>query len=396
MASPSKTSGYVEEEVARAVEEEEHVSDGSSSESSEDVESDEGESDKASTRSQDVQEPINDNEGSPRDPSAGASGIVEVASGSADPPTYKVEDDIGFMAQLNAVMDDKAKMKQFMVKITDETKAAFQKFSYLKKFIQKQEKEDRKLKRDADKKEKADRERETKREEREATITLNIQCGEGTGTVPINIAGNATVAYLREAIQNACYKGMTKKSAKKMQIYIQGELNDLTLAPRKTVRGLGLRDGMVLVTKFGLTGGGVKKTIIKSKKTGALICESDTQNFQKCYDVSVKVAKMETVSIEELLGSISIEDLRAMKLYFESDKTKLEDKCYIVGSKFSPDIKALESLITKIENTIEHFKCLTFIKMMERYEQNGIIKKAEIVKDIDVFIKLAERTQMET
>ncbi|OLQ05472.1 hypothetical protein AK812_SmicGene11334 [Symbiodinium microadriaticum] len=108
---------------------------------------------------------------------------------------------IGFIAQLNAALDDKAKMKQFMSKI-------------------------------------------------------------GVRSSANQHHGNATVADLRETIQNACYKGMTKKSAKKMQIDIQGELNDLTLAPRKAVRGLGLRDGMILVTKFGLTGGGMKKTII--------------------------------------------------------------------------------------------------------------------------------------
>ena len=70
------------------------------------------------------------------------------------------------------------------------------------------------------------------------------------------MAGNATVADLREAIQNACFKGMAKKSANKMQIYVHGELNDRSLVPRKTVHGSGLHNGMVLTTKFFFLSGG--------------------------------------------------------------------------------------------------------------------------------------------
>ncbi|CAE7242116.1 unnamed protein product [Symbiodinium sp. CCMP2456] len=252
MASPSKMSGYVEEEVARVEVEEGSESEAPSSTSG--SESEEGESDKASIQSQDVQEPINDSQRSPRDPSDGASGTVEAPSGSTDVPTYKIEDDIGFMAQFHAGIDDKAKMKAFLEKATMETK----------------EKEERKLQKEKEKKEKADRERESKRETREAMVTLNIQCGDGSGTVPIAISGNATVKDLREAIQNACFKGMSKKTAKTMQIYVVGELNNLCLAPRKTVNGLGLRDGCdgtVLSAKFGLTGGGfanVRKSINKA------------------------------------------------------------------------------------------------------------------------------------
>ncbi|CAE7345305.1 unnamed protein product, partial [Symbiodinium sp. CCMP2456] len=188
-------------------------------------------------------------------------------SGSTDVPPYKIEDDIGFMAQFYAGLDDKAMMKAFLEKTTMETKVAFQKLTYIKKFIQKQEKEERKLQKEKEKKEKADRERESKRETREAMLTLNIQCGDGSGTVPIAISGSATIKDLREAIQNACFKGMSKKTAKTMQIYVVGELNNLCLAPRKTVNGLGLRDGTVLSAKFGLTGGGfanVRKSINKA------------------------------------------------------------------------------------------------------------------------------------
>eukprot|EP00434_Breviolum_minutum_P045432 symbB.v1.2.040727.t1/scaffold7474.1/size11042/1 len=215
--------------------------------------------------------------------------------------------------------------------------------------------------------------KEASKQERETEITFNVKIEGNTGTSPVKVRGDMTVATMRNQIHQTLLVGLSKKVVKMARITTSAGV-DMCENPRATIKSFKLVDGAVLDFQFQARGGGKRgaSSISKSKEQVLQLLSEEVLNgvmrLSAQNNVSPVIedvkAKIQTINnaiianpsgvVSDLIKEIPDDTIRRLSVEVLTSSTKVEGRAKTMTQVvFNQEHRALNEVSIQCQKSNE-------------------------------------------
>lgn len=213
--------------------------------------------------------------------------------------------------------------------------------------------------------------------------TMNFDIGsEMMQVIPMKWTQSTTVSDIHAEL-----KAFTNPSAETQQFRLF-HMGKPMLEGFRRVAEYDIKKSDVVNVVPKLSGGGVRKTILKPDRVKTAINETA---FKKCYDIVEKCQMSDSVKLEELLSSMAFPDLVAYEKHISHHKSTNASKVLAL-TEFNGNFKMVEDMIECLTDVKKKMETLvaTAVKN-DCVNSDGEFRMAELRKNVEVMLKVKQR-----
>ena len=142
-----------------------------------------------------------------------------------------------------------------------------------------------------------------------------------------------------------------------------------------------------------LGGAKVKKTIDKKKQIN--LKATDESSFKAAFDLALKYFDAESVSFQDVLNKMSVDDLQKLNDYLEHDKTNWQKKLDLIATQ-CPEVQQLSVAIEKFEHVKVKLHSTLVEATTDECSKDGVFKMSAMQTMVGITLGVKKSKDVST